>query len=313
MELSINNTVAVYGVDSAVHAFDALQISGAVGFLLIVLTTVLSSYVQRHFTWLSFCISWIVSCISYALLVLTGNGLKHTPVFELCVAQAALIYGAPVLTSCTTFSLAFYMYTHVKASLADASLNGDTFWLVLGPYLIWLGFIIGVLTSGIMQPSLVCKALNYCDIDSPIPSKASALVVAISAVGVVTISVFVAVRLYRNRRSLGHDTLYVTAAIRVILFGLVGFLGFVVSAVYIITWDQGPVFDIILALVPNFGVVIFGSQADILRAWMALLNFRKNRHCYIAIPSLRNTGSAAGKSPLRRAESTPLRVLHSDQ
>ncbi|PBK72475.1 hypothetical protein ARMSODRAFT_760579 [Armillaria solidipes] len=91
------------------RAFDVLQISGAAGFLLIVLTAVLSRHVQRHSTWLSFCISWIISCISYTLLVFTGtNESEHVP-FALCVTQAALIYGAPVLTGSTTFSLAFYV------------------------------------------------------------------------------------------------------------------------------------------------------------------------------------------------------------
>ncbi|KAK0467159.1 uncharacterized protein EV420DRAFT_1700105 [Desarmillaria tabescens] len=284
----INNTVAA-------HVSDVLQISAAAGFLLVVLTAVLSRHVQRHFTWLNFCVSWIISCISYTLLVFTGNGSKHAPPFELCVVQAALIYGAPVLTGGTTFSLAFYMYTHVKSTLDNASLGGESFWvslvadfflfialgslnnskLVLGPYLIWLGFFIGVLVSGIRQPSLVRKASNYCDFTSRIPSKASALVVALAVMGVITVSIRVTVRLYRNRRRLGHDTLYVTTAIRVMLFALICFLAFVVSAVYIITWSPGPEFDIILALVPNFGVIIFGSQADILRAWIALLKRAK--------------------------------------
>ncbi|PBK99574.1 hypothetical protein ARMGADRAFT_509945 [Armillaria gallica] len=265
MERRINDTTVV-------RAFDVLQISGAVGFLLIVLTAVLSRHVQRHFTWLSFCISWIMSCISYTLLVFTGtNGSNGVP-FALCVTQAGLIYGAPALTSCTTFSLAFYMYTHVKASLGGKSLDVDTFWLILGPYLIGLGFFLGVLVSGIRQPSRVYKAQNYCEVASHFPTKASALVVALATTGVVIISVFVSVQLYRNRRRLGHDALHVTAAIRVILFGIVGFLGFV--AVYAFTSNRGPEFGIILALVPNFGVVIFSSQADILHAWIALLKGR---------------------------------------
>ncbi|KAK0189056.1 hypothetical protein F5146DRAFT_693874 [Armillaria mellea] len=250
--------------------FDALQISGVAGFSLIVLTAALSRHVQRHSIWINFCISWIISCISYTLLVFAGtNESEHVP-FALCVTQAALIYGAPVLTGGTTFSLAFFMYTHVKASIDGTLLGIDTFWFILGPHLLGLGFFLGVLVSGIKQPSLVPKAQHYCDIASPFPSKASALVVALAATGIVLISAFVAVQLYRNRSKLGPDALHVTTAIRIILFGIVGFLGFVISAVYIITWNQGPEFDIILALVPNFGVAIFGSQADILHAWVAL-------------------------------------------
>ncbi|KAK0489062.1 hypothetical protein IW261DRAFT_392710 [Armillaria novae-zelandiae] len=270
MERRINDTATG-------RAFDVLQISGAAGFLLIVLTAILSSHVQRHVTWLSFCISWIISCISYTLLIFTGtNRSEHIP-FALCVTQAGLIYGAPVLTGGTTFSLAFYMYTHVKASCDCTSLRTDTFWvslLILGPYLLGLGFFLGVLVSGIKQPSLVQKAPDYCDSTSHFPSKASALVVALATAGVIIISVFVSVQLYRNRRRLGDDALLVTAAIRVILFGIIGFLGLVIAAVYVIKWDLGLEFDIILALVPNFGVVIFGSQADILRAWIALLKRR---------------------------------------
>ncbi|KAK0501424.1 hypothetical protein EDD18DRAFT_736394 [Armillaria luteobubalina] len=253
------------------RAFDALQISGAAGFLVIVLTAVLSGHVQRHITWLSFCISWIISCISYTLLIFTGyNRSEHVP-FPLCVTQAGLIYGAPVLTGCTTFSLAFYMYTHVRASCDGTSLGVDTFWLILGPYLLGLGFFLGNLVSGIRQPSLIREGTDYCDSTSHFPSKASALVVTLTTTGVIIISVFVSMRLYRNRRTLGHDELLVTTAIRVILFGIVGFLGFVIATVYILIWSPGSAFDIVLALVPNFGVVIFGSQADILRAWITLL------------------------------------------
>ncbi|KAK0473754.1 hypothetical protein IW261DRAFT_676187 [Armillaria novae-zelandiae] len=260
--------------DSVVHAFDALEILGAAGFFLITSTALLSRRVQRHVTWFSFCVSWIVSCISYILLAIAGQALETQPTFGLCVTQAALIYAAPPLTGCTTFSLAFYMHTHMKSSLDGSPVRGDALSmrlaLLLGPYVVWFGIFVGILLSGIKQPQLVRKALNgtYCDVNSHIPSKVSSLVVVISTMGVITISVFVVVQLYRNRRRLGSSTEYVAAAVRVVAFGLVGLLALIVSAIYVFTNRQGSAFDIVLALVPNFGVIIFGSQADIVRVWM---------------------------------------------
>ncbi|KAK0489511.1 hypothetical protein EDD18DRAFT_584515 [Armillaria luteobubalina] len=280
--------------DSVIHTFDALEILGAVGFFLVASTALLSRRVQRHITWFSFCVSWIVSCISYTLLVIAGQALKTQPTFGLCVTQAALIYAAPPLTGCTTFSLAFYMHTHMRSSPDGSPAQGDALSmklvLLLGPYLVWFGILVGILVSGTQQPQLVRKALNgtYCDLKSHIPSKVSSLVVFISTMGVITISVFVVVQLYRNRRRLGSSTQYVASAVRVVTFSLVGLLALIVSAIYVFTNRQGSTFDIVLALgkltgtykpllvlklalVPNFGVVIFGSQADIVRVWMTPL------------------------------------------
>ncbi|KAK0439337.1 hypothetical protein EV421DRAFT_855479 [Armillaria borealis] len=248
--------------DSIIHAFDALEILGAVGFFLIASTAFLSHRVQRHITWFSFCVSWIMSCISYILLAIAGQALEAQPTFGLCVTQAALIYAAPPLTGCTTFSLAFYMHTHMRSSLDGSPVRGDALSmrlaLLLGPYLIWFGIFVGILVSGIKQPQLIRKALNgtYCDVKSHIPSKVSSLVVVISTMGVITIS---------------GITEYVAAAVRVMTFGLVGLLALIVSAIYVFTNRQGSAFDIVLALVPNFGVVIFGSQVDIMRVWMTPL------------------------------------------
>ncbi|KAK0203932.1 hypothetical protein DFS33DRAFT_845524 [Desarmillaria ectypa] len=262
--------------DSVIYAFDALEILGAACFFLIASTALLSRRVQRHLTWFSFCVSWIISCISYVLLAIAGQAMEAQPTFGLCVTQAALIYAAPPLTGCTTFSLSFYMLTHMKSSLNNSPVRGVSLSMrlvLLGPYLIWSGIFIGILVSGIKEPILVRKALNgtYCDVKSHIPSKVSSLVVVISTMGVITISVFVVVQLYRNRRRLGSSTEYVAAAVRVVTFGLVGLLALVVSAIYVFTNRQDAEFDIILALLPNFAVVIFGSQADIVRVWMTPL------------------------------------------
>ncbi|PBK94824.1 hypothetical protein ARMGADRAFT_68068 [Armillaria gallica] len=169
------------------------------------------------------------------------------------------------------------MHTHMRSSLDGSPVRADALSmrlaLLLGPYLIWFGIFVGILVSGIKQPQLVRKALNgtYCDVKSHIPSKVSSLVVVISTLGVITISAFVVVQLYRNRRRLGSSTEYAAAAVRVVTFGLVGLLALIVSAIWVFTNRQGSAFDIVLALVPNFGVVIFGSQADIMRVWMTPL------------------------------------------
>lgn len=83
--------------DRMITAFVALQLTGAVGLLLIIATATIGRGVVRYSTWYSFCVSWIISCLSYSLLFLAGQQSARPPPFGLCVTQSALIYFAPVL------------------------------------------------------------------------------------------------------------------------------------------------------------------------------------------------------------------------
>lgn len=74
-----------------------MQLSGAAILTLILVIVALSPRLSRLSTWYSFCLSWILSSLSYCLLYISGQQTRPEPEPGLCVFQSGLIYAAPVL------------------------------------------------------------------------------------------------------------------------------------------------------------------------------------------------------------------------
>jgi hypothetical protein len=80
------------------HLFISLQIIGAVGMSLILLSAFFSTTIKRCSTWYTFCASWIISCLSYSFLFLAGGtNPLYVPSPKLCATQAAFVYSVPTL------------------------------------------------------------------------------------------------------------------------------------------------------------------------------------------------------------------------
>lgn len=77
--------------------FLALEVSGAFGMALILLSAIVSRKVKRLATWYTFCFSWSLSCVSYLLLFFSGEIHEPEPTKAICITQAALIYSVPTL------------------------------------------------------------------------------------------------------------------------------------------------------------------------------------------------------------------------
>ncbi|KAF8150018.1 hypothetical protein B0H34DRAFT_172649 [Crassisporium funariophilum] len=92
----INDSVEIPNIHFIV-LFNSLQLFGLVSLSAVLVTAWLSSQIRRASTWFSFVLSWIVSCTSYLLVF--GNQTGPEPSAALCLAQATLTYGAPVLTA----------------------------------------------------------------------------------------------------------------------------------------------------------------------------------------------------------------------
>lgn len=80
-----------------VLAFIIMQLIGAGGLTLILVTALMSKRVRRHSTWYSFTISWIFSSLCYCILFFAGQQVGDPPDDTLCTVQGALIYAAPTL------------------------------------------------------------------------------------------------------------------------------------------------------------------------------------------------------------------------
>ncbi|KAK7053903.1 hypothetical protein R3P38DRAFT_2853094 [Favolaschia claudopus] len=261
MTTNINFASDAHSNAQLVNAFIALQLIGQFGLFVIVLTAVASPNVKRNPTWYTFCVGWILSCVSYTFVFLIGQ--QDSPTFGACVTQAAGIYAAPVLTSLTTLSFAMDMLLDVRAASAHSPLKRSrtiTIALLVIPFFVWIVMFVGFLVFGVKNPSLVGKGPNgtYCDLNTFIPLVLHLLLFSQRYIGV---------RLFKNRHLL-QDRRLAAMAIRIMIFSLLGALALGIGFAYVLFSAQGPEFDIITALLPIGSVIIFGTHFDLFDVWL---------------------------------------------
>ncbi|KAJ4495382.1 hypothetical protein C8R41DRAFT_292069 [Lentinula lateritia] len=115
---------------SLIILFFALQLIGLVGSIFTIVIAHFSP-IRRHLTWYNFLASWIISSLSYSLLLFAGqidlSGEKKSEVpFGLCVFQSSVIYASPPLLLRSLlfhliFSLScliFYLLSYLLSSLS---------------------------------------------------------------------------------------------------------------------------------------------------------------------------------------------------
>ncbi|KAF9012145.1 hypothetical protein BDZ89DRAFT_483547 [Hymenopellis radicata] len=90
--LSSDGTFHYHGV---VAAFDTLVVIGFVMIAIVLVPAWRSSEIYRLKTWFALMIAGLVHSVSFFLVV--GRQFGEEPAFGLCLLQASLIYGAPVL------------------------------------------------------------------------------------------------------------------------------------------------------------------------------------------------------------------------
>ncbi|KAJ7122964.1 hypothetical protein C8R44DRAFT_159051 [Mycena epipterygia] len=270
-----------------VNAFLGLQLGGGLGLSIIVLTALGSRNVKRNSTWYTFCLAWILSCISYTFIFLVGQ--QNSPNFGVCVTQAAGIYSAPS-TACATLAFAIDMLVGVRAAAAtipEKRRYSITLALLIVPFLVWVVMFVGMLVFAVNNPALVAIGPNgtYCDLKSFTPAKISGLIVVSVTLFTLLIEGYIAARLVRNRKLL-EDSQLTRMAVRVMIFSLLGALGLGcgvssnffsniadhsflrVGVAYVLYSKQGPSFDLLLAFLPACGVIIFGTHMDLVNVWL---------------------------------------------
>ncbi|KAG5725620.1 hypothetical protein E4T56_gene7870, partial [Termitomyces sp. T112] len=210
------------GTDNrGVQAFVALQILGAVLFVMITTTAFVAQRRggSRHPIFFSFCFSWIVFCASYALSTFAGQ--QERPDHSMCTVHAALVYAAPPLAGSTTVSLVTHLLLNVHLALyKTAKKRGSLFVsiavssMTLGEYhslhyecvtrihtLDYLDFHSHWRFFGFHYPDLVQFSSNrtYCIlINTSLPNLLSSWTTLFFAILIVE-EIVIGVLLYRNR------------------------------------------------------------------------------------------------------------------
>ncbi|KIY66219.1 hypothetical protein CYLTODRAFT_491641 [Cylindrobasidium torrendii FP15055 ss-10] len=264
-------------------AFFALQLTGFISLALIVFTVFASSDVaKRNICWVNFMCAWLFSAVSYSLLV--GQSIDWVPPHGLCMTQAVLVYTLPSLSACATLSLMIHVLISINAILATSHAPRTApEWVipVLATFpLASLGMAALPLYYGLREPHLVVRrdANLYCGIDNGIPGRVSAIVVAIIMLFCLCIEVTIVTKLVRNWENLRkrrRNRPLISLSIRILVFALLGVLAIGLALVFVFVKYHGPVINIILATLPVFAAIIFGSQQDIIDVWRALLHGRR--------------------------------------
>lgn len=256
--------------------FFTVQITGGVGVLIVLLTVLLSSRVRRHTVWTSFCVTWIISVVSYCLLLIAGQQTGAQPNPTLCLIQASMIYGAPVLTAQSMLCLVCQLWSTLKRN-SSAKVQGErtaqTILLLVFPYTIYVLALVESLVIGLLNPTKVVRAPSdiYCIISNTIPGKVSGVIVIITEAITIFYEARIGLIVYYNWRHFNRpDTtgsISPTLMIRVAVFTFFGFVTIAASLV-LLSHVASIVPNVFIAIMPLAAFLVFGTQLDIVRVWI---------------------------------------------
>ncbi|KAI0661868.1 hypothetical protein C8Q70DRAFT_1052169 [Cubamyces menziesii] len=260
--------------------FLTFQFSGGIGLLAVLITALFARKVYRHFTWLNFCITWLIYVVSYTLLAFSGQQTRaEPPVYPLCLSQACLIYAAPVLVAMSTFSLVLQLWFTLSNALRPPPKGTEprhyfrNSFLLVAPYVLWLGFLVAILVLGTRHPETVQRSngLVYCTIKTGTPGNVTAACVAAILLIMVGLDVYIATVLFKNWRALRKSDrpgqIPFSLIVRVAIFSFVCVVGIGCAFVFLsnVSAFAG---NTIIALMPLIAFLVFGTQRDILSVWL---------------------------------------------
>ncbi|TFK25325.1 hypothetical protein FA15DRAFT_668551 [Coprinopsis marcescibilis] len=282
-------------------AFITLQLFGLFGCLIIFITALAVKSVPRQTIWFSFVLSWFLSTISYVLLFISGHATNPEPPYALCLTQASLIYASPVMTSATTLALVLQVYFNVKNQFSNVEIRGQrmTMRVLLGvPYLMYLAMFLGCLGAGLLIPGTVQKDPNrfYCNLVTRIPSRISSITVATLMVPTTGLAVATFWLLKGNWSSLKESIT------RVLAFSVIGLMAMALGVVFASISGREPELNMILATVPALVVIVFGTQKDLIDAWMF---WRQKKHSSTGVDDAECTSNSRTRLVLTSVQTAP--------
>lgn len=101
--------------NALVTIFIIMHTFGWIGSSLILATVLCSSKVSRSLTWFNLNFSWIVACLSFSFLLITGQLRKSNPDAGVCMVQALAVSAAPALTAGTTLAFVIYLLFELRS------------------------------------------------------------------------------------------------------------------------------------------------------------------------------------------------------
>jgi len=259
--------------------FDVLYGVGLVFLLPILYTALRSPGIKRASTWFMVIGSWVVTSLSN--LILLGQQTGPPPRISVCLMQAMLVYASPIL--CSFSALAFMLQVYLSVPLALKSNSKisrtQTRLLHLVPCTSFLCVLIEVLIIGLLNPEKIQRAQEgmYCNLSGSTSYIITAGLTISATVIMIIIEVLTAMTLRRIWKSSArlndvqnNEFLSMDVIARVAAFSFCPMIALAVSLLqYLPKHDNTKEkLQLVIATLPCCAILIFGSQRDILRAWM---------------------------------------------
>jgi len=206
-------------------------------------------------------------------LVFAGQQHYEYPIRNICMAQAASVYGAPIIAATATFCLVVHLLLCVISAFSRSpkyrhrSYPIVTVFLVCFPWLVWIVTVVTALVIGIKHLDHVHMnpQRTYCEITNTLIPRVVAGWVITVAGAVLCMEVVIARLLYLNRAIRDILGQSLTMVIRIFIFTVVMAFGGVLGGIFDVMHIE---FDIILSILSTAAAIIFGVQTDLLKAWM---------------------------------------------
>ncbi|KAL5494718.1 hypothetical protein ACEPAI_179 [Sanghuangporus weigelae] len=289
---------AQYDLKNLVPVWLALHIAGGqVGLPLAVLTFIFapkSAGRPRYITLINFCVTWIVYSISYCLLLYAGKADDNQDIpSKLCLAQAALIHGAPPMCALAGLEMVLQLwfvqrcihrtYFPLVRNLPEYLVN---ILIILPPYIAFAGFSLLAMGHGISDKKMIVSINHvYCSSQNYHFSLIVPIFCAVVMAAIITIEGIIAFNWYRTRKEVNnlyaesqvdelvgiakdyqHRKLSVSISLRVGLFTLYSIATLCACIVFVAN-QPSPFPYMVEACLPLAAFLLFGTQRDVLEFW----------------------------------------------
>jgi len=269
-----------------VRFFITFQMFSWIGLSIVLMTVWLSPNIRRHPTWHNFCFSWLLYGLSYSIVTFAGQQFSPRIDFGLCMVQSTLIYAAPTLTAGTTLAFVINLWFNLKSMLSKETPRTTQrrgIVLLIFPYVLCIMMLLFSLGNAASNLDTIRRSVTgaYCVIGTNIPGDITSVWVALALTVSIGLEGVIAKTLYRDWkafRGLGpRSTTTLGMIIRTCAFSLFGMLGLMVSLVMFIADTNTTLLklnpyrtvpDVFIALIPALSLLLFGTQTDIISAWM---------------------------------------------
>lgn len=240
---------------------------------------VFSRRITRHGTLINLCATFILTGIVSCLLVFAGVAAPSDPEPppNLCLLQASMIYGMPPLTATAAFMLVLQMWFKIRAAhlglvYEDKDHRARLWIMIITPYFAYLATVLATAVIGANEVSRVSRnrRVFYCSVDYLPLTNAITICSAVVLFSTIVFEVWTLVFLVKHHafmKAQGSNirkTIDLSFSLRTIFFGIY-ILGCMSISLLSVTSPASPAPDLVISTAGTILILIFGTQADILR------------------------------------------------